>query len=170
MNQETELGIDGVKKVPNIIDKTGEQFDIHNFMKTLKSKLQVTDYEKDLSLMKKVESEPIKSDYKINDFISQVTKTSKKIKITHIKTKNKQQGDKPTTNTGKIIPDLDIDERKTVAPEIGKNKKHVYNEYGEEMDELLIGDTNLKDRIREPLPNILVKSNEYYLYNREKLY
>ncbi len=167
LNKETDPGIGSTKKVPNIIDKTGEQFDIHNFMKTLKSKLQVTDYEKDLSLMKEVEmAKPIESDYKINDFISQVTKTSKKIKITHIKTKNKPQVDKPTTNTGKIIPDLDIDERKTVAPEIGKTKKHVYNEYDEEMDDILIGDTNLKDRIREPLPNILVKSNEYYLYNR----
>jgi hypothetical protein len=168
-NLNKESGLDDKKQVPNIIDKTEEEFDIHSFMKTLKSKLQVTDYEEDLSYMKNYDEtkKELHSDYKINDFITQVVKTGKKIKINNLKTKNKTKDGKPTTNTGKIIPDLDTDDRKTGAPEIGKTKKHVYNQYDEEMDELLIGDTNIKDRIKEPLPNILVKANEYYLYNRE---
>ena len=142
---------------PKIVDKTSEQLiDPLEFM----SKINIGVVNKTEDFYKqKYKEKPIEKaipEYE-RDIIINIVKTSKKIiiqepilddkgvpKMPSQKRFTEKPSKKPPTKKPSTIDDLDVD--------------------GEQN----IGDTKIKDRLPPAKPNILIKADEYYLYNREK--
>ena len=98
---------------------------------------------------KKDDSKSHKSQDFDDHYIRNVIKTEILIKIKQIN----------TTKSKKY-------ERVTKAPEF-KSKKENYAQYEDIDSETMLGNTTIKERLPEVKPNILIKADSYYLYNRE---
>ena len=151
-------------ELPTIIDKTGEQLiNAQQFIHKIQNQIGIYDTDK-LSIIKSQETfkPPVQKLVKpkplLEDTFTEIIKTDELIKLLPFGATAKTTKDKTK------LPDLpDVE---TIKKTEYKKKSKLISDYQPNEDDV-IGDSKLKDRLPKLQPNILIKTPDYYLYNRE---
>ena len=132
-----------------VVNKSSLGFDLPKIDKTKDFDIPIKEEssKKDEDNKDKIKQE--KSQIHDDHYIRNVIKSETLIKIKQIN----------TTKSKKY-------ERITKTPEF-KTKKETYADYQDIDSETMLGNTKLNERLPEIKPNILIKADSYYLYNRE---
>ena len=132
-----------------VVNKSSLGFDLPKIDKTKDFDIPIKEEssKKDKDNKDKIKQE--KSQIHDDHYIRNVIKSETLIKIKQIN----------TTKSKKY-------ERITKTPEF-KTKKETYADYQDIDSETMLGNTKLNERLPEIKPNILIKADSYYLYNRE---
>ena len=151
-------------QLPTIIDKTGEQLiNAQQFINKIQNQIGIYDTDK-LSIIKPEEplkppvQEPIKPKPFLEDTFTEIIKTNELIKLLPFGATTKSSKDKTK------LPDLPTPE--PIKKKEYKKKSKLISDYQPDEDDV-VGDSKLKDRLPKLQPNILIKTPDYYLYNRE---
>ena len=155
--KETQFFIEKNKedKLTNIIDKTEENLiDAENFINKLNDNIGIFNKNKkyDISIDKLSKNIIPKSSNKIlQNIFTEIIKTDEIIKLL------------PFNQTATELP------TKSPLSDVKVSKKKEYNVANTiELDsEDKIGNTIIKDRLKEAEPTVIIKAPDYYLYNRE---
>tara|TARA_B100000424_G_scaffold111623_1_gene83944 strand:- start:80 stop:3442 length:3363 start_codon:yes stop_codon:yes gene_type:complete len=151
-------------QLPTIIDKTGQQIiNAQQFINKIQNQIGVLDNDK-LSIIKPEETlnpvikEAIKPKLLVENTFTEIVKTNELIKLLPF-------GNTAKTNKTKSklpnIQDVELSQKIDY-----KKKSKLISDYQPSKDDI-VGDFKLKDRLPEFKPKILIKSPDYYLYNRE---
>ncbi len=151
-------------QLPTIIDKTGEQLiNAEQFINKIQNQIGIYDTNK-LSIIKPKETfkpavqEPVKPKLLLEDTFTEIVKTDELIKLLPF-------GATAKTNKTKTklpnLPDVELIKKTEY-----KKKSKLISDYQPNEDDV-VGDSKLKDRLPKLQPNILIKTPDYYLYNRE---
>ena len=151
-------------QLPTIIDKTGEELiNAQQFINKIQNQIGIYDTDK-LSIIKPEETlkppvqEPIKPKPLLEDTFTEIVKTDELIKLLPFGATTKTTKDKTK------LPELpDVEPIKKTEY---KKKSKLISDYQPGEDDV-VGDSKLKDRLPKLQPNILIKTPDYYLYNRE---
>lgn len=151
-------------QLPTIIDKTGEELiNAQQFINKIQNQIGIYDTDK-LSIIKPEETlkppvqEPIKPKPLLEDTFTEIVKTDELIKLLPFGPTAKTTKDKTK------LPELpDVEPIKKTEY---KKKSKLISDYQPGEDDI-VGDSKLKDRLPKLQPNILIKTPDYYLYNRE---
>tara|TARA_B110000967_G_C18900813_1_gene574851 strand:+ start:123 stop:3485 length:3363 start_codon:yes stop_codon:yes gene_type:complete len=151
-------------QLPTIIDKTGEELiNAQQFINKIQNQIGIYDTDK-LSIIKPEETfkpplqEPIKLKQLLEDTFTEIVKTDELIKLLPFGATAKTNKDKTK------LPDLPGVE--AIKKTEYKKKSKLISDYQPGKDDV-VGDSKLKDRLPKLQSNILIKTPDYYLYNRE---
>ncbi len=157
-------------KLPNIINKTTEKLiDAKDFIEKIQKQKGIYNPEK-LSIIepekttKTLIQETSKSKPLLEDILTEIVKTDELIKLLPFDIISKSL--KPSKDKSTLVDKSTLADVKTLKKQEYKKMSKLISEY-EPDGSMIIGDTQIKDRLPKKQPNILIRASDYYLYNRE---